>query len=105
MFCIRILTFIFCYSFIFHQIKDFSNRKPSHPSLERALRLLNNTKYNYLFITFNNMRNKAESFIYRCGKEPQNPQDFKKCDLLLLSTWKDRPRDAPASKKMENVTL
>ena len=31
-FCIRILTFIFCYSFIFHQIKDFSNRKASYPS-------------------------------------------------------------------------
>ena len=22
--------------------------------------------------------------LYRCGKGPQNPQDFKKCDLLIL---------------------
>ena len=45
--------------------------------------------------------------LYRCGKGLQNPLDFKKCDITLLTllTYKDRPRDAPASKKESKLMI
>ena len=45
-------------------------------------------------------RKKCQKALHRCGKGPQNPQDFKKGDYSLL-TQKDRPRDAPASKNVK----
>ena len=35
--------------------------------------------------------------------EPQNPQDFKKGDLVTLLTQKHRTRDAPASNQLEQL--